>query len=86
MVKSVLMKTQPTQSAFAKGLIGKGRRNPRKEIEDTLDKESLNDFRAAMSNRAISVSAIIGSLKECGIDVSPSVIQKWREEKSKVSQ
>jgi len=83
MVKSVLMKTQPTQSAFAKGLIGKGRRNPRQEIEDTLDKESLNDFRAALDNRALSVTAIIGSLKECGVDVAPSVIQKWREEKSK---
>lgn len=70
--------TKSVQSQFAKNLVGKARFNPRAEVEKFLDSDSWADFNVALMDPAVPVKAIVESLKECGIEVSASSIQRWR--------
>lgn len=67
------------KSVFAQNL-GPSRTRVRDEIKVAMDKDSYEDFMAALKDRSITVKAILQGLKACGVDVSAGPIQKWREE------
>ena len=48
-------------------------------LEQKLDKESLKDFYEALQNKNIAVPVLVKALQELGIEVSVSVIQRWRK-------
>lgn len=48
-------------------------------LEQKLDKESLKDFYEALQNKNIAVPVLVKALSELGIEVSVSVIQRWRK-------
>ena len=48
-------------------------------LEQKLDKESLKDFYEALQNKKIAVPVLVKALQELGIEVSVSVIQRWRK-------
>jgi len=49
-------------------------------LEQKLDKESLKDFYEALQNKKIAVPVVAKALNELGIQVSVSVIQRWRKD------
>ena len=48
-------------------------------LEQKLDKESLKDFYEALQNKNIAVPVLVKALSELGVEVSVSVIQRWRK-------
>jgi len=67
------------KSLFASNL-GESRVKARELIREKLDDASYQDFMDALTNRSISVSAIMEGLTACGVELSQGPIQKWREE------
>jgi len=49
------------------------------EIEERLDKESLEDFRNALKDDSVTIPAILSALAEFGIETSSTTIQRWRK-------
>jgi hypothetical protein len=61
--------------------LGKYRKtNLREEIKGLLDEESYKDFQDALSNRFVSVTAIMAALKTFNVEVSENTIRRWRNE------
>ena len=70
------------KSLFASNL-GESRIKARELIRQKLDDASYEDFMGALTDRSISVSAIMEGLAACGVELSQGPIQKWREELAK---
>jgi len=48
------------------------------EINEKLDKESVEDFIKAIEGETISIPSIVKTLNSFGIKTSKSVLQRWR--------
>lgn len=66
------------QSKFGSILEKSTTKTVSQRIKETLDEESYKDFQEALSNPAVTSTAIQRALKSMGLDVHPMSIQRMR--------
>lgn len=50
----------------------------KEQVMETLDKESLNEFKEALANPGYPTTVIVKALKNFGIKVSETSVRRWR--------